>query len=185
MKPQDQQTSDQAKTPPELPTSPEQLFEVLRNLKIEYRLYHHEPIFTVAEGEHLKENIPGLHCRNLFLRDKKKRMFLIVAANETAVDLKKAQNLLECDRLSFGSTERLWQYLGIRPGSVCPFCVINDQEKDVEVILDKYMMSADIVCYHPLDNAMTIGLTPEDLIKFIEYTGHKPRVVDLSPAAPE
>jgi Ala-tRNA(Pro) deacylase len=111
-------------------------------------------------------------------------MYLIVAANETEVDMKKLQGLLGSDRLSFGSPDRLWQYLGIRPGSVCPFCIVNDHGNEIQVILDKYMMEAEIVNYHPLDNAMTIGLTPEDLIKFIEYTGHKPRTVDLAPAAP-
>lgn len=162
-----------------LPTTPERLFEILEELGIAYDLHRHDPIFTVAEGLHLKKSIPGLHCRNLFLRDKKKRMFLVVAANETAVDLKALPELLGCGRLSFGSPERLWKHLGIRPGSVCPFCVVNDRSGDVGVILDKYMMSADIVCYHPLDNSMTIGLTPDDLIKFIEYTGHRPVIVDL------
>ncbi len=169
---------------PDLPTTPDQLIALLDELHLRYEIFHHEPIFTVAEGEHLKKNIPGLHCRNLFLRDKRKKMFLIVAANETAIDLKKLQLMLGCDRLSFGSPERLWQYLGIRPGSVCPFCIINDRAGEVEIYLDKFMMEADLVNYHPLDNAMTIGLTPEDLIKFIEHTGHKARVIDLSQALP-
>lgn len=170
---------------PDLPTKPDQLFEILDELGIDYELFHHKPIYTVAEGEHLKKNIPGLHCRNLFLRDKKKRMFLVVAANETAIDTKKLQKLLDCDRLSFGSGDRLWQHLGIRTGSVCPFCIINDKDNQVRIILDKGMMEAEIVNYHPLDNAKTIGLTPDDLIKFIEYTGHEPHIIDLGPAAPD
>ena len=111
-------------------------------------------------------------------------MFLVVAANETEIDLKKLELLLESGRLSFGSADRLWEYLGIRPGSVCPFCIINDTDRAVTVILDQYMMDADIVNYHPLDNAMTIGLSPADLIKFIEECGHTHKVIDLSPAAP-
>src|SRR5436190_19340607 len=91
-----------------LPTTPAQLLEKLDALEIAYKIYHHAPIFTVEEGAHLKERIPGLHCRNLFLRDKKKAMFLVVAANETAIDLKKLENLIDSARLSFGSADRLW-----------------------------------------------------------------------------
>lgn len=155
-----------------LPTTPDDLFALLKSLNIPYSLHYHPPIFTVAEGEHLKENIPGVHCRNLFLRDKKKNTFLVVAANETAVDLKALETRLGCARLSFGSPERLWDMLGIRPGSVCPFTLVNDRTCAVKVILDQSMMNADIVNYHPLDNAMTIGLTPADLLRFIEHTGH-------------
>ena len=162
-----------------LPTSPEDLFRVFDDLKIEYALHHHDPIFTVEEGVHLKATIPGLHCRNLFLRDKKKRNFLVVAANETEVDLKALPDLIGSGRLSFGSSDRLWQYLGIRPGSVCPFTVINDDNHDVTVVLDAKMMDAEIVCYHPLDNAMTVGLSPSDLLLFLKHTGHEPQIVHL------
>lgn len=161
------------------PTSPEQLFALLDRLEIPYRLHRHAPVFTVVESEHLKKEIPGIHCRNLFLADKKKTMYLVVAANETAVDLKNLQEKLGCGRLSFGSPERLWTYLGIRPGSVCPFALINDRERQIQPVLDASMMEADIVNYHPLDNAMTIGLRPEDLLKFIAHLGHTPRILDL------
>lgn len=168
-----------------LPTKPEDLFGLLKDLGIPYALFHHAPIFTVEQGEPLKATIPGLHCRNLFLADKKKTMFLVVAANETALDLKKLENLLGCGRLSFGSAERLWTYLGIRPGSVCPFTLINDRERAVNVVLDASMMAAEIVNYHPLDNAMTISLKPADLLRFLAHTGHKPRIIDLTPTAPD
>lgn len=167
-------------TPPEpLPTNPEQLFEILNMLSIPYSLHHHAPIFTVAEGEYLKANIPGIHCRNLFLADKKKIMYLVVVANETVVDLKALEGKLGSGRLSFGSPERLWTYLGICPGSVCPFTLINDKNHHVNLVLDAQMMQAEIVNYHPLDNAMTIGLKPLDLLKFFDYTGHTPRLLDL------
>jgi Ala-tRNA(Pro) deacylase len=168
----------------ELPTSPEQLFSVLAEIGVPYKLYEHEPVYTVAESSRIETDIPGLHCRNLFLRDKKKKMFLVVAANETKIDLKKLQNVIDSDRLSFASKDRLWEHLGVMPGSVCPYAVINDKQKAVKVILDKYMMSGDIVNYHPLQNNMTIGVTPNDLIKFFDYTSHKAHIVDLSLAAP-
>lgn len=168
----------------DLPTSPAALLMLLGKLNISYTLYDHPPIFTVEEGLHLKESIPGLHCRNLFMRDKKEVMYLVVAANNTKVDLKTLEQKLGSARLSFGSPERLWKYLGIRPGSVCPFTVINDKNHDVTVILDDFMMKAETVCYHPLDNAQTIALSPEDLLRFFAYTGHKPIILDLSPGVP-
>lgn len=177
--------TNQAKLLDELPTTPQMLLNYLENLHISYKLFNHQPIFTVAEGEHLKEQIPGIHCRNLFVRDKQESMFLVVAANETRIDMKKLAPLLGCGRLSFGSPERLWQYLGIRPGSVCPFCILNDTQKKVRIVLDATMMKAKTVNYHPLDNAMTIGISPDDLIKFIQSTGHEFSIIDLTPAAPE
>lgn len=172
------QTQSQSDLEP-LPTSPEDLLKCLNELGISYELHHHEPIFTVAEGEHLKKNIPGVHCRNLYLRDKKKNNFLVVAANETEIDLKSLAEKIGEGRFSFGSADRLWEHLGIRPGSVCPFTVINDREHKVRVILDAHMMQAEIVNYHPLDNAMTVGISPADLLKFFEFTGHTLTILDL------
>lgn len=167
-----------------LPTSPEALFSILAHLGIAYQIYRHPPIFTVEEGVHLKVSIPGLHCRNLFLRDKKETMFLVVAGNNTTVDLKALADQLGCGRLSFGSPERLWTYLGITPGSVCPFCVINDKGHAVQVVLDARMMQAEAVCVHPLDNAMTVSLAPDDLLRFLAHTGHSPKILDLSGLTP-
>lgn len=161
------------------PCAPEKLLEGLDGLGISYQVYSHAPIFTVAEGEDLKKQIPGLHCRNLFVKDKKDAMFLVVLGNETAVDLKKLPETLACGRLSFGSPERLWDNLGIKPGSVCPFCIINDREKRVALILDAAMMRAETVCYHPLDNARTIALSPADLLKFFGAIGRDYKILDL------
>jgi Ala-tRNA(Pro) deacylase len=169
----------------DLPTSPDSLLDLFRQLGISYVLYEHEAVFSVAESEKLDRELDGTPCRNLFLRDKKKNMFLVVAANETAVDLKKLQDVLDCGRLSFGSPDRLWQYLGVRPGSVCPFSVINDTNHQVQVILDAGMMQSDRVCYHPLLNTMTVSLTPEELLRFFDHTGHDAKTVDLSLAAPD
>ena len=168
----------------ELPTSKEQLLDIFNAQGISFSLYEHDPIFTVEEGVHLKESIPGTHCRNLFLRDKKKRMFLVVAANETQIDLKKLSDLLGAARFSFGSADRLWDHLGITQGSVNPFCIINDTDQQVRIILDQHMMEQPLVNYHPMDNAMTVGLSPDDLLRYIRSTNHEPEIVDLSPAAP-
>jgi Ala-tRNA(Pro) deacylase len=170
---------------PPLPTSPAQLLQYLDSLMISYRKYDHPAVFTVAESLEIERDMEGVHCRNLFLCDKKKRMFLVVAANETRIDLKKLPGLIGSDRLSFGSAERLWTYLGVRPGSVCPYAIINDKGHDVTVILDAAMMRGPVVNYHPLLNTMTIGVSPSDLLKFMRACGHEPRVVDLGPAAPD
>ena len=166
------------------PASPEDLFSLLKQLDINYELHHHDAVFTVEESEGIERDIPGAHCRNLYLRDKKKRNFLITAMNETPIDLKALPAALECGRLSFGSADRLWEFLGVKPGSVCPFAVINDPEHHVQVVLDEKMMQQERVNYHPLQNTMTIGVSPGDLLKFLSHTGHPPKILDLATLRP-
>lgn len=168
-----------------LPTAPEKLLSMLDDLGIEYKFYEHEAVYTVAESEKIDADIPGLHCRNLYLRDKKKRNYLVSAQNATEIDLKKLSDLLDAGRFSFGSADRLWQYLGVRPGSVCPYAVVNDPDNEVRLILDQSMMDAEIVNFHPLSNTMTIGTNPHDIVKFVESIGHNVEIIDLSAAAPD
>ncbi len=177
-------TVEESKDLASLPTSPESLMAKLDVLNINYVLHHHEAVFTVSESGKLDAEISGTHCRNLFLRDKKKKNYLVVLQNATEVDMKKLPAIIESARLSFGSAERLWQYLGVRPGSVCPFSIVNDLEGQVKIFLDKSMMETDIVNYHPLVNTLTLGLKPADLVKFIETTGHEAHIVDLSSVKP-
>ncbi len=170
----------------ELPTSPETLLARLKTLGVEFTLYNHVPVFTVAESEKIDAEIPGTHCRNLFLRDKKKSNFLVCLQNATDVDMKKLPGLIGSHQnLSFGSAERLWELLGVRPGSVCPYSIINDTGHQVKICLDKSMMETDIVNFHPLLNYMTIGVKPADLITFMESCSHVPHIVDFGPAAPD
>jgi len=178
-------TAEKTSEQDDLPTSPDSLMATLTDMGIEFTLYHHEAVYTVEESEKVDAGIAGTHCRNLFLRDKKKNNFLVVLQNATDVDMKKLPPVIGSDRLSFGSSDRLWEYLGVRPGSVCPFSIINDKNQQVKILLDKSMMETDIVNYHPLLNTMTVGLKPQDLIKFIESTGHEAHIVDLSPAKPD
>ena len=168
----------------DLPTSPARLFVFFDELGIAYQRHEHEAVYTVQESSRLDAAIPGTHCRNLFLRDKKKRMYLVVAPNEREIDLKKLQAELNCGRLSFGSADRLMQYLGIYPGAVCPFALINDTDHAVQPVLDKDMMEAECVNYHPLDNSMTVGLSPDDLHRFIDFCGHQSQMIDLRDVAP-
>jgi Ala-tRNA(Pro) deacylase len=170
--------------------TPEDLFKALADLDISYELHHHDAVFSVEESKHIDATVSGVACRNLFLRDKKKKMFLIVAANETTLDLKKLSDVIDSGRLSFGSADRLWDNLGVRPGSVCPYSIMNDQDGNVTVILDKHMMDRayqndETVNYHPLLNTMTICVKPDDLIKFLDSYDHTPHILDLSAAAPD
>lgn len=169
----------------DLPTTPDTLMDVLKSLNIEFSVHHHKAVFTVAEAMAVERDITGAHCRNLFLRDKKKNNFLVVLRNETEIDIKKLQPLIGADKISFGSADRLWEYLGVRPGSVCPYAIINDKNNDVKIILEKGMMEQARVNYHPLINTMTIGCAPYDLLRFIESTGHTPHIVDLTSAKPD
>lgn len=168
-----------------LPTSPEELLAHLKLLGIKHSFFEHKAVFTVAESEEFEGDIPGTHCRNLFLRDRKKNNFLLCLPNRVRVDIKNLPPLLGSDRLSFGSPERLWEYLGVRPGSVCPFSIINDTGHQVKIFLEKTMMDEAVLNFHPLINTMTVGIAPGDLLRFVESTGHVPVIVDLSAASPK
>jgi len=168
----------------DLPTPPQALLDKFEAQGITYDLYHHQAVFTVEESEAVDAGIPGTHCRNLFLRDKKKKNYLLVLQNATEVDMNKLPDIIGSARLSFGSADRLWEFLGVKPGSVCPFSITNDTDNKVKILLDKSMMESDLVAYHPLLNTMTVTVKPSDLIKFIESTGHEAHIVDLSGAKP-
>lgn len=169
----------------DLPTSPAALMERLAALDIPFTLYEHKAVFTVEESQEIDGLIPGCHTRNLFIRDKKGTMFLVTLRHDTRVDLNKLSTLLGCGRVSFGSPDRLWTYLGVRPGSVTPFAIVNDVGRDVTLVLEEGMMQEDIVNYHPLVNTMTIGLTPDKLLEFFSKINVVPRIIDLSAAAPD
>ncbi len=168
-----------------LPTSPESLMAQLKAMGIAFSFCEHKAVFTVAESAEVDDRIPGTHCRNLFLRDDKKKNFLLCLQNATEVDIKKLPAILDSKKLSFGSPDRLWEYLGVRPGSVCPYSIINDTQQQVKICLDKSMMDHETLNFHPLLNTMTIGVKPSDLVRFIESTGHTANIVDFSAAAPD
>lgn len=167
-----------------MPASPSDLFARLAGLGIAVSTIEHPAAFTVDELHAVAGHLPGVHVKNLFLCDAKKKMWLVVTPGTRRIDLKKLAPLIGAGRLSFGSADRLLRVLGITPGSVTPFCVINDPECQVQVILDAAMMSEDTINAHSLTNTMTTSITAADLRRFIEDCGHKPRLVDLSAATP-
>lgn len=168
-----------------MPTSPEALLKHINSLDIDYDLYHHEAVFTVAEADKVDAEIPAHHTRNMFLRTKKKQNYLVTLSHDTPVDLKKLENLIEAKRFSFGSPDRLMEILGVYPGSVTPLSVINAPVNDITIILEDKMMKANKIAVHPLINTMTVTLSPSDLLKFMDDLGHKPQIFDLSNIAPD
>ena len=169
----------------ESPCSPQDLLDKLSNWKIAYTLYKHEALFTVEDTKRANLDIPGTHCRNLYPRDNKKKNYLVVLRDETPLDMKKLSNVIGSGRLSFGSADRLWEFLGVRPGSVCPFASINDTDHQVQIILEQAMMECDLIDFHPLDNTMTVAITPEGLRTFFRNIGRDDvREVDLTDAHP-
>ena len=159
--------------------SPQQLFARLAELGIAHRTVEHAPVFTVEEAKTHRGTLPGLHIKNLFLRNKKEEMWLVVALEDRAIDLKRLGEKLGAGRLSFGSPERLAKYLGVEPGSVTPFAVINDTEHKVRLVLDRGLEGDGPVNAHPLTNTMTSALSLADLLRFFEATGHRPTWLDL------
>jgi Ala-tRNA(Pro) deacylase len=158
------------------------LFQRLDALGIRSETVEHDAVFTVAESARLEHRLPGGHTKNLFLKDKKSRLFLVVALDGTTIDLKALHKSLDSDRLSFGKPDLLMQVLGVPPGSVTPFALINDTGARVTVVLDADMMRHERLNFHPLENTATTNIAREDLIRFIRSCGHDPRIVTMAAA---
>jgi Ala-tRNA(Pro) deacylase len=163
-----------------MPATPEDLFRFLDDLGIVHRTVRHPPLFTVEESRTLRGKIPGGHTKNLFLKDKKDALYLVVALEDAVIELKGLHRTLGATgRFSFAATEVMRAVLGVEPGAVTPFAAINDAERRVSVVLDAAMMGHATLNYHPLVNTMTTSIGGSDLIKFLEATGHPPRVVPV------
>lgn len=165
--------------------APDELFAYLDRLAIAHKTVSHPPLFTVEESRELRGQIPGAHTKNLFLRDKKGAAFLVVALEDAAIELKSLHRRLGASgRFSFGSAALMGELLGVEPGSVTPFAVLNDVARCVTVVLDAAMMAHDVLNFHPLRNTGTTTISRDGLLKFLDATGHKPRIAPVSgPAA--
>lgn len=161
--------------------TPEELFAALDALGIAHATVKHPPLFTVEQSRALRGQIPGGHTKNLFLRDKKNALYLVVAEEDAEIDLKGLHRLLGASgRFSFGSSDLLAEVWGVAPGAVTPFGAINDKDGRVTVVLDAAMMAHETLNYHPLVNTMTTSIGRADLVKFLESTGHVPRIERVS-----
>jgi Ala-tRNA(Pro) deacylase len=168
---------------PRAPTTRTDLMNRLVKLSIQTTTVDHAAVFTVAESDAVSRSIPGAHTKNLFLKDAKGALFLIIAAAHTAVDLKGLHKVLGCGRLSFGKPDLLMDVLGVPPGSVTAFALINDHDQRITVVLDTALMAHTIINCHPLTNTATTSIARDDLVRFINAMGHNPRTVALTTGA--
>ncbi len=163
-----------------MPAVRAELFAMLDDLGIATATVEHPPLFTVAQSKELRGEIKGGHTKNLFLKDKKGRLFLVVAEEGAAVDMKTLHKVIGSARLSFGKAELLEETLGVKPGSVTPFGAINDRAGAVSVVLDRSLLDHERLNFHPLENTATTSIHRDDLVKFLTATGHEPMIVDLA-----
>jgi Ala-tRNA(Pro) deacylase len=165
--------------------NPADLFRLLTDLGIESRTAEHQAVFTVEQSREIKNDLPGGHSKNLFVKDKKGRLFLIVAQADTRIDLKRVHEAIGASgRVSFGSADLLREVLGVEPGSVTPFGVMNDRAGRVAVVLDARLMANDLVNFHPLVNTATTTVSREGLLAFLRATGREPLTLALPEPAP-
>jgi len=165
-----------------MPKTSDQLFERLTELGIEHHTVRHPPVFTVAEAKAHRAGVAGTFVKNLFLRNKKGKMWLVVAPEDLAIDLKQLGRQIGAGHVSFGSARRLMDHLGVEPGAVTPFGVINDERKDVTVVIDEAVLAVDPVYVHPLRNDMTTAIRGQDLLAFLRAAGHEPQLVRIGAA---
>ena len=164
-----------------MPASEQDLFDCFKALGIETTTYRHPPLHSVDESQHLRGEMPGGHCKSLFLKDKKGQYLLVVLLEDRKLDMVGLfkSGALPIKRLSFASAEAMVEMLGVTPGSVTPYCLINAESEKLIVVLDKQMMAYDILNYHPLHNEATTTISSPDLIKFITHFGFNPHVLDF------
>ena len=155
------------------------LFARFGGLGLETSTVEHPPVFTVEESKQHRGDLEGGHCKNLFLKDKKGALWLVVALEDRTIDMKDLRHKIGSHHLSFGKAELLREILGVEPGSVTPFALINDTECVLNVVLDAEMMELSALHYHPLINTATTAIKPDDLLLFIDSCGHKAAVVTL------
>ena len=164
-----------------MPATPADLFAFLDRLGIAHATVTHAPAFTVEEARALRGRVAGGHTKNLFLKDKKDALFLVVALEDAAIELKSLHRRLGASgRFSFGSAELLRATLGVEPGAVTPFAALNDTEMRVSVVLDAVMMRQHMLNYHPLRNTMTTSIARDDLVAYLTATGHPPRILAVA-----
>lgn len=161
------------------PMTSDALVAALDAAGVAHRTVDHPAVHTVEEARALRGDLPGIHTKNLFLRNKKGRMWLVTLLADRTVDLRALGTRIGAGRVSFASERRLMQYLGLRPGSVNPFAVINDHGRAVQLVIDAGVLAGPDVWVHPLVNTRTTGLRPDALVSWLESIGHAPTVLDF------
>ncbi len=162
-------------------TTPAQLFAYLDQLGIAHGTVEHPPLFTVEDGRDLHDKIPGMHGKNLFIKDRKDKLWLVVMPGDKRADLNRLEKTLKAPRFSFGKPDLMLEVLGLTPGSVTPFGLMNDTQKRITLVLDEDLLKHEQVNFHPLHNAASTTITSSDLLKFVRALGYEPIVVDCGP----
>ncbi len=156
------------------------IYEFLDKNDIAYERHDHPAVFTVEDVHRLVPPLPAAKTKNLFFRDKKgKRHFLIIVEGDKRLDIKGLPAALDADRISFGSPDRLMQHLGVEPGSVTLFALVNDSDRNVELVIDQSLWESEAFQFHPLVNTATLVVTRDNVEKFLKETGHCPKIIDV------
>jgi len=155
------------------------LIRILNDHGFEYFIKEHAPLFTVEDSKALRGQIEGAHSKNLFLKDAKANFFLISIEESASIDLKKTMQQIQSKKLSFAKPEYLQDILGIEPGSVSPFALLNDTKKQVKFYLDRSFLDSETVNFHPLINTATVNISPQNLIDLIEKYHNPVNYIDL------
>jgi len=166
-----------------MPVIRKPLFDLLDELGINHTTHEHEAIFTVEQGAHIKARLPGGHTKNLFLKDKSGALFLVCALGDTKIQINQLHKHLGCKRLSFGKPDLMLETLGVTPGSVTFFAVMNDTENRVQLVLDKTLFTHETVNFHPLENTATTAFKASDLQVFAKAVSHEPIIMDFAALA--
>ncbi len=159
--------------------TPEELFTLFSDIGIAYTNHEHPAVFTVEEANLHHEGIDGVHSKNLFFKDKKKRLFLVVTLSDKPINIKAVGKTIGANNLSFAKPDLLMEVLGMIPGAVTPFAAVNIQDHEVNIILDEEMMENDLLNFHPLVNTATTTIAAKDLVKFLEHIGQAPKIIRL------
>jgi Ala-tRNA(Pro) deacylase len=164
-----------------MPKTAAELFAFLKELGIEVSTVSHPPLFTVADSQALRGEIPGGHTKNLFLKDKKANFFLVTLDEDAEVDLKQIHHVIgAASRVSFGKPEALMELLGVIPGAVTAFGLINDKSGTVNFVIDSALLENETINAHPLTNEATTSIAAQDLLRFARATGHEPAILKVS-----
>ncbi len=156
------------------------VYDALNQLEIPYVRYEHIPVFTIAEIDDLKLEMEGQHCKNLFVRNHNGHVhYLVLVSQEKRADLKDIAAQIGSSRLSFASEERLMKYLGLTPGSVTPLGLLNDEERNVIVLIDEDLKKAKHICFHPNVNTASVSISCEDFEKFLKWRGNEYKYVKI------
>lgn len=162
-----------------------QLYADLAALGIPFTTFEHPAVFTVAQSSALNDHLDGAHTKNLFLKDKKGRFWLITVRAELRVNLKMLPAAIGCDRVSFGNPDDMQRLLGVSPGSVTALAVLNDTQNLVQIVLDDALLTAEVVNCHPLRNDATISIAPVDLLRALRHWNHEPIIASIPILEPE